>query len=62
MIRTAGVFVWESWGAVDIIHAAGVQFGFPSSAPRLARGWRLPGWRDALEFVTEILEVVRADA
>jgi hypothetical protein len=30
--------------------------------PRRRRPRGLPGWRDALELVVEILEVVRADA
>ena len=49
----------------DIIHAAGVRVGFPSSAPKArtsAGAAGLPCWRDAFELVAEIVEVVRADA
>jgi hypothetical protein len=37
IIHAEGVFV-ELWGSGDIIHAAGVRFGVPSSAQRRARG------------------------
>ena len=54
--------------ASSIIHAEGVRFAFPSSAPTgglgswLRRTRQLPDRHDPLEFVAEILKVVRADA
>ena len=62
IIHAAGVFWEDEEAAGDIIHAAGVRFGFPSSAPKRAGCERLPGWRDPFELVAEILEVVRVDA
>ena len=56
---------WER--ASSIIHAAGVRFAFPSSAPgALGVGCEglgsLPDRHDPLKFVAEILKVLRADA
>jgi hypothetical protein len=61
IIHAEGVFIGLVVGSSDIIHAAGVRFGFPSSATRRARGGRLLGWCDVLKFLAEILEVVGAD-
>jgi len=54
--------------ASDIIHAAGVRFAFPSSAPRarvgswLRRTRQLSDRHDPLELVAEMVKVLRADA
>jgi hypothetical protein len=45
----------EVAGTGDIIHAEGVRCAFPSSRPLAVR-------RDSLKFLTEIFEVVGADA
>src|SRR5262249_34910740 len=50
IIRTAGVFIGGVVGSGDIIHAAGVRFGFKSSSPRHARGGRTAGLVLRLEF------------
>ena len=50
----------ELWGADDIIHAGRRAVWF--SVIRAEASTGLSGWRDALELLAEILEVVRADA
>jgi hypothetical protein len=51
----------ESSSALGKNDPVALEVWFPSSAQRRARGWCLPGRRDALELVAEILEVVLAD-
>ena len=54
--------------ASSIIHAAGVRVGFSSFAPKGACRWdrkdyqELSGWREALDLLAEMLEVVLTDA
>jgi hypothetical protein len=59
--------IGERERASSIIHAVGVRFAFPSSAPKARGSWlrwtrQLPDRHDLLEFVAEILEVIRGDA
>ncbi len=48
IIQAERVFVGGVEGAGDIIHAAGVRFGFPSSAPNGAGAYRVGAMRWSL--------------
>ena len=58
----AKAWFFENGGTSDIINAAGVRVWFSIiRAEGAHRRGGLPCWRDAFEFVTEILEVIWAD-